>query len=788
MKKVLITAAVIFAIVLAVCITFMVRPAQVKAAGEGTFDAFNLDYVLLQTGDAFVENLGKGPDIGNVKQVVKDKGAIGIALIGWYFPQVADSIADFGYQIDDEEIVYGMMGLSVNDDVINEIAKYGGEWTERASSTRNFSGTIPLLEGEHTIKLYVKFSDGNSKLLYQSRYKNDDTNIALNKPAYITTNGAKNAAGYWRDDFINDGYNPVHAPLVIADPVPLGIYPVVNEGHVTADIYIDLLGIYDLSEVSIHPQGFAQAAYPNTYNVYTSIDGENWDKIGGEAGITGVTDSATPFVYKTTNRARYIRMEVLAGNLLDAGPQEHLTLGEIEAYGTLVEEKEFDYPPYWKITGGYFASYLGGNTNDVTGETVWMGFTSGRLSTSFTFTTDVPFWAIGFPDYWSSANTPVIIELVNEAGEKVWTLSYVKATDGAEGIPFFEDYHELPAGTYTCTVTLNDDTKGEDGAYTHWLVIGHGSRPLGDEYIANENGRAAFWLFVKDDVQGNGFVKREYKQHLNLDALQLDGVDQAKDNNVNITVNKDSKNILFHGWLAANYPIEKIGYKVDGGETVYDESFYGTNDADNAAIMNAAKGIFGVPGNGYRASINVPVTAGGHTVDIVATVAGEEKVFFTFSYAAKGEIVFNAKVNDAGKLVVTATGEFGDKDWIGVYADGNTPGGSVGSLVWWYVGANGGTFEVPFDGMGENDRAALLNDDGTVKVGKYVVYLLANDGYDIVEGTDGIAITVEEQQETQPDTEPETNTQTGDMTVAMFAVIAVLAMGAAVVFLKKKAF
>ena len=780
MKKVLITTAVIFAMVLAVCITFMVHPAQVKAAGEGTFDAFNLDYVLLQTPDAFVENLGKGPDLGNIKKVVDNTGATGIALLGWYFPQVADSIADFGYQIDEEEIVFGEMGLSINDGVNYAISTWGGEWEERANSTRNFAGTIPLREGEHTIRFIVKFNDGSTKMLYQSRYDNADTNIALEKPVYFVTNGAKNAAGYWRDDFINDGYNPVHAPTVIADPVPLGVYPVFDDGHVTGDIYIDLLGIYDLSKVSIHPQGFAQNAYPNTYNVYTSMDGENWDKIGGEEGITGVSDSATPFVYTTTNRARYIRMQILAGNKIDDTAREHMTLGEIEAYGTLVEEKEFDFPPYWGISGGYFASYLGGNTGALDGDTVWLGFTSGRLSTSFMFTTDVPFWAIGFPDYWASANTPVIIELVNEAGEKVWTLSYVKAGDGAEGIPFFEDNHELPAGTYTCTITLNDDTKGDDGAYTHWLVIGHGSRPLGDDFIANQYGRAAFWLFVKDGVQGNGFVKREYKQHLNLDALQLDGVDQSKENNVNITVEKDSKNILFHGWLAANYPIEKIGYKVDGGETVYDDGFYGTNEADNAAIMNAAKGIFGVPGNGYRASINVPVTAGGHTVDIVATVAGEEKVFFTFSYAAKGEIVFNAKVNDAGKLVVTATGEFGDKDWIGVYADGNTPGGSVGSLVWWYVGANGGTFEVPFDGMGENDRAALLNDDGTVKAGKFVVYLLANDGYDIVEGTEGIDITVEEQQET--------NTQTGDVTVAMFAVIAVLAMGAAVVFMKKRAF
>ena len=41
---------------------------------------------------------------------------------------------------------------------------------------------------------------------------------------------------------------------------------------------------------------------------------------------------------------------------------------------------------------------------------------------------------------------------------------------------------------------------------------------------------------------------------------------------------------------------------------------------------------------------------------------------------------------------------------------------------------------------------------------------------------------------TQPATEPATIPQTGDATVAMFAVIAVLAMGAAVVFMKKKVF
>ncbi len=44
------------------------------------------------------------------------------------------------------------------------------------------------------------------------------------------------------------------------------------------------------------------------------------------------------------------------------------------------------------------------------------------------------------------------------------------------------------------------------------------------------------------------------------------------------------------------------------------------------------------------------------------------------------------------------------------------------------------------------------------------------------------------QPDTQPDTQPETPPQTGDAAVAMLAVIAALAMGAAVVFAKKRAF
>jgi len=63
------------------------------------------------------------------------------------------------------------------------------------------------------------------------------------------------------------------------------------------------------------------------------------------------------------------------------------------------------------------------------------------------------------------------------------------------------------------------------------------------------------------------------------------------------------------------------------------------------------------------------------------------------------------------------------------------------------------------------------------------------DGKALAEGARALPNTVVEYTgPAAPDTQPETVPQTGDATVAMFAVIAVLAMGAAVVFMKKRAF
>ncbi|MBP5666041.1 MAG: discoidin domain-containing protein [Clostridia bacterium] len=587
----------------------------------------NMDYVWLTSGSEVNENSGRGSDLGNIKAVV-DSGAQYIRLIGWYYPP--KQIADFGYQVDDGEIVYDSISCAFDQGTADIIKTFGPDFAD-ANWYRNFTGDIPIQEGEHTAKLVVKFQDGTTDVIYRTRYLNDDSNIAYNKPVYTTAAGAGlGGLPYWASDFITDGSKWNHNTNIV-DGKPLGWYAFADgSADFRADIYVDLDGVYDLSKITLHAMGFASETFANNYNLYTSIDGENWDLVESVTGRVGGRDSAEPYVFATSNRARYIRVEVPVGNA-------SASLSELEAYGTFVEDAS-GRPPYQPLQP-YFMSYRGTNANDIGGDTVWLGHTSGRLSTSFNFTTDVPFWGIGFPDYWSSANTPVKLELKNKAGEVVWSHEYTKPADGAEAWPFFGDNSDLPAGEYTCTVTLTDDTKGDDGNYTHWLVIGHGTKPLGDEYIANQYGRVGFWLFVKDGVTGEGFIVREYRQHANIDAILLDGADKGNAEGLNIVTDENSGSIKVHGWLAANYPVEKYGYKVDGGETVWDDNFMGSDpgtadepNQDYAAIMNVAKDFFSVPGNGYRADIIVPVQAGTHTVEAVAFVNGEERHIITFTY------------------------------------------------------------------------------------------------------------------------------------------------------------
>ena len=327
--------------------------------------------------------------------------------------------------------------------------------------------------------------------------------------------------------------------------------------------------------------------------------------------------------------------------------------------------------------------------------------------------------------------------------------------------------------------------KGYSGVSGTWVAPGMDGKTERTFVIADD-----FPTMAGTILTGVRFVACRPGETFIIESVTFNKADEPAPETVVVGKNFDEAifnetQIKVRGWARLNSAIDAFGYKIDDAEIVYDDAF----QVDRSDVWDA----FGV----------TKELANGFLVELDPADYAEGKHTFTLYIKAKdgtvlelGSSEFNgykaepqqpaelaAEINDAGKLVVTVTGSFGDKDWIGVYADGTTPGGDGASLVWWYVGANGGTFEVPFEGMTENNKAALLNEDGTVKEGKFVVYLLANDGYGLVEGTEGVTVTVE----AQPVNPPETQPKTGDALVAMFAIIAVLAMSAAVVFARRKA-
>lgn len=103
--------------------------------------------------------------------------------------------------------------------------------------------------------------------------------------------------------------------------------------------------------------------------------------------------------------------------------------------------------------------------------------------------------------------------------------------------------------------------------------------------------------------------------------------------------------------------------------------------------------------------------------------------------------------SEPGRLKIVLEGEFGEKDWVGVYKNGETTdpdNGGIASLVWWYAGTAGSTVELPAES--ENviyNRPDEFIIDGVIVPGDYAVMVLADDGYVLKEGYTPYYITVE---------------------------------------------
>ena len=94
-------------------------------------------------------------------------------------------------------------------------------------------------------------------------------------------------------------------------------------------------------------------------------------------------------------------------------------------------------------------------------------------------------------------------------------------------------------------------------------------------------------------------------------------------------------------------------------------------------------------------------------------------------------------------ILVTANGE--GKDWVGLYPAGEIPGGGTSSIYWYYV-AEGHTPMEPVS-IKSGTHNADRSDYADLPAGDYTMFLLANDGYDVI---DSISFTIKAGKKEEP--------------------------------------
>ncbi len=102
--------------------------------------------------------------------------------------------------------------------------------------------------------------------------------------------------------------------------------------------------------------------------------------------------------------------------------------------------------------------------------------------------------------------------------------------------------------------------------------------------------------------------------------------------------------------------------------------------------------------------------------------------------AAEPLTVSSSTYVEGEEVLVTATGS--GKDWVGIYSKGEIPGSGLDSIYWYYVEDYTGAVSIT-ETVYNSTRAQYKD----LPAGEYTLYLLENDGYNIISSVD-ITVTV----------------------------------------------
>ena len=149
-----------------------------------------------------------------------------------------------------------------------------------------------------------------------------------------------------------------------------------------------------------------------------------------------------------------------------------------------------------------------------------------------------------------------------------------------------------------------------------------------------------------------------------------------------------------------------------------------------SASRRSRRGLLALLGAGV-ALAGVLVAPAAHAADSsltldAASISSDQTVTITF---------------DAGDAVH-------DRNWVGIYRDGATPGGPA-SLDWRYVPQASGELT-----WGPSSRDGWSRNTATIDAGEYDVYLFEDDGYGVLAGPIDLTVTAAETEPPRPPAEP----------------------------------
>ncbi len=580
-----------------------------------------------------------------LKQLVdgSDGSITSVGMHGWYGNTESPTVA-MGYKIDGGEPVFGDFFVDTEEAVTNQHA-----------NCKRFTVTVDVSElakgADHEIRVVAQLENGDI--------------VTLNR----------NEPGKDRDIYLIFRAERKEGDSLDAIGVNVKTYSEANPA-----------GLKDLDEITINKGdkmyilGWSYRTYTNLAEIVYTVDGAEKscaDTYRSRDDVAGVFKFSTAYATHSGFGYDDNMMEMTGIDALAAGTYEIKLITkfedgathEIKAFTLKVEATAVDL--FTETDGGIIweANYWLGNT-DAPGRA---DVTAGAMVNP-----GEPLLGIGFPNFWSSnsdaTDSPKIDATIRltlykfdtniettRAGTPVASAEFTPHGDNNSAQPFSAEgtgctvtnylnnqgiilrfAEPLEAGQYYFEVA---EVAQGDGQHDHYLVlpmtkVDEETNAKADYYLngvrQNDLTTRVLLILLGDGVLNDIIPDQEapfqLKDHVNRDGCSAGGTELGNAETITATVANDVTSITPNLWYAANIHIVKYGYKVDGGEVVWDENLMKTGGADGDAIMAAAVELCGKGAEGFRFNGAIPVEEGTHEIVLVAALDdGNEKDLWTLN-------------------------------------------------------------------------------------------------------------------------------------------------------------